>query len=559
MKCLLAAASLAAAAALFSAARNDDFGLGKNIEILVNLYRDLNLFYVDTVDADRMLDDAAYGMVSRLDPYTEFLSEEKMSEFEFLSTGKYGGIGSLIRQSGDYVQIARPYKGSPADRAGLKIGDKILAIDGRDAKGWTTSEVSAALKGDPGTPVKLRIRNFYDGTTEEKEILRERIAISGVPWYGFVSDSIGYIQHNDFTEACSEDMVKAFMEMKNTGRLKGLILDYRSNNGGILQEAVKILSMFVPKGTTVVSMKGRQRSSDAEYRTESEPLDTQVPIVVLTNSGTASAAEIVSGALQDLDRAVLVGSRTYGKGLVQSTRPLAYNSYVKVTTAKYYIPSGRCIQAIDYAHRNEDGSVASVPDSLRREFKTLGGRSVFDGGGITPDVEMTPEYVSRFALVVYGKGYIDEFGDAYALATKECEIPLEGYELPDSVYAAFVEFMTDKDVEFESNTKRAVQRLREAAESELYLEGIEEQIAAIEENLKDDKQSNLEIHRKELSELIEDDVLLRRYYLEGVTSHAVARSAEVLEAIELLGDRARYDSILGRRADERAAAKDNQR
>ncbi len=533
----------AVASLFFVAAKNPDFPIGRNAEILLNLFRDINLFYVDKVDPDELLQNAAAGMTLNLDPYTEYIPEKEMDNFEIMTTGKYGGIGSLIRKKGDYVLIAQPYKGFPADRAGLQIGDKIVEINGKSAKGYTPDTVSLLLKGDPGTNVRLKVEKFFTGQLEDVTLKRERIVISGVPYYGFVNDSIGYIQHSDFTEDCSTDMRRALMELKKEGKLKGLILDYRDNGGGILQEAVKILSLFVPKGTEVVSMKGKRKEMDATFRTETAPVDTELPIVVLTNSGSASAAEIVSGSLQDLDRAVLLGQRTFGKGLVQSTRPVGYNSYLKITTAKYYIPSGRCIQAIDYAHRNEDGSVSFVPDSLIREFTTRNGRKVYDGGGIMPDVKLPAEYASRFALITYAKGYIDDFGDQYCKRHPE-PVDVYNFQLDDAGYAEFVDFMADKDVDFESDTKAALQTLREKAMRERYIDRIDTQLKEIEKGLQDDKESNLKLYRDELSRLIEDNIILRYHYQQGVTAHKLQQDQEVAEAVKLLGDKARYQQII---------------
>ena len=343
---LLTATALLGAAALLTFAAKNDFGLARNMETLVNMMRELSVYYVDEVDADRLMTDAAEGMVRRLDPYTVYMPEEEMTDFQFLTTGKYGGVGALIRKKGDGVVVAQPYKGFPADRAGLQIGDRFVEIAGKDARGMTTEQVSALLKGTPNTNVTIKVEKLLTGQVEEVKLRRERIAISGVGYAGFVADSIGYIQHRDFTEGCYEDMRAALEGLQKQG-LKALVLDYRNNGGGILQEAVKIVSMFVPKGTEVVTTKGR--TEHTVYRTQLEPVAPTLPIVALVNDGTASAAEIVTGSLQDLDRAVLVGQRTFGKGLVQTTRPLGYNSFLKVTTAKYYIPSGRCIQAIDYS------------------------------------------------------------------------------------------------------------------------------------------------------------------------------------------------------------------
>ena len=416
---LTAAAAVGAAGLLTFAARND-FGLGRNMEIAVNMMRELSLNYVDPVDPDRLMEGAAAGMVSDLDPYTEYIPEEGMQDFELLTTGKYDGIGALIRQKDDYVRIAQPYQGSPADKAGLKIGDKILSIDGKDAKGFTTELVSSRLKGEPGSKVKVTVEHL-DGTQQTAAIRRERIAIPGVPYAGWVADGIGYIRHSDFTEGCYEEMRAAIERLRTEKPLKGLVLDYRSNGGGIMQEAVKILGMFVPKGTEVVSTKGRSEDSKQVFRTDTEPILADLPLTVLINGSSASAAEIVAGALQDLDRAVLIGQRSFGKGLVQSPRPLGYNAMLKLTTAKYYIPSGRCIQAIDYSSRDEKGAVKSVPDSLVREFRTRGGRKVYDGGGIMPDifVPLDTTDLTKYYLEVSGRNILYRYTIEYADAHRE--------------------------------------------------------------------------------------------------------------------------------------------
>lgn len=521
-----------------------DFKLGKNSEILLNLFREINMFYVDSVDADRLTVDAARGLTSRLDPYTVYLPEQDMEQFAMMTTGKYGGIGSLIRLHGDYVIIAKPYKDSPADRAGLKVGDKILNIGGQDMTGATTEKVSSLLKGDPGTTVKLKIKRWLTDQEVDLAIKRERIAISGVPFHGWVSDSVGFIQLSEFTEDSANDLRKAFVELKNTGRLKSLVIDLRGNGGGILQEAVKIISLFVPKGTEVVATRGKNSSSDASFKTESDPLDLHTPIAVLTNSGSASASEIVAGALQDLDRAVIIGQRTFGKGLVQGTRHMGYNTYLKVTTAKYYIPSGRCIQAIDYTHRNEDGSVGIVPDSLIKAFTTSNGRTVYDGGGIAPDVKLEADYMSRFAMITYGKSYIDDFADLYYKKNILKEFNPLTFTLTDGDYAEFVAFMADKDVAYESESKALVEQLRIKAERERYLDKIKEQLDAIELQLTDDKNTNLQLHKAEIVEILEDEIILRHSYAQGVAQRRMPADPEVKRAVEVLSNRAEYDKIL---------------
>ncbi len=537
---LLAAATIAAAACATFAVRND-FGLGRNMEIAVNMMRELTLNYVDPVDPDLLMNGAAEGMVRNLDPYTEFIPEEGMSDFELLTTGKYGGVGAIIRQKDDYVRIAQPYENSPADRAGLKIGDLILAIDGTDAAGFTTEQVSSRLKGEPGSRVKVRVRHL-DGTEQTAVIRRERIAIPGVPYAGWVEPGIGYIRHSDFTEGCYEELRGAVERLRAEGELQGLVLDYRSNGGGIMQEAVKILGLFVPKGTEVLSTKGRTEESKQSYRTDAEPLLPDLPLAVLINGSTASASEIVVGALQDLDRAVIVGQRSFGKGLVQSPRPLGYNAMLKLTTAKYYIPSGRCIQAVDYSH-SQQGSVHSVPDSLVSEFRTRAGRKVYDGGGVMPDLKSDPEYISRFALTLYALGFIEDFGDEYTRRNPGQTIDIRTFSITDADYADFVAFMKDKEVPYESDTRAALKTLRKAAESDRF-EELSERFEQLEAELKDDTQTNLETYRRQITESINNDIVQRHGYTAGVIEHALTGDREVARAVAALRDTTEYRRIL---------------
>lgn len=536
-----AVAAVLCIAALSTFAVKNDFGLARNMETLVNMMRELSIYYVDEIDADRLTADAAEGMVRRLDPYTEYMPEEEMTDFQFLTTGKYGGVGALIRKKGDHVVIAQPYRGFPADRAGLQIGDRFVEIAGQDARGMSTERVSSLLKGTPNTTVTVKVEKLLTGRTEEVRLRRERIAISGIGYAGFVADGIGYIQHRDFTEGCYEDMRAALEELQRQG-LKALVLDYRNNGGGILQEAVKIVSMFVPKGTEVVTTDGR--TEHTVYRTQMEPIAASLPVVALVNDGTASAAEIVTGALQDLDRAVLVGQRTFGKGLVQTTRPLGYNNCLKVTTAKYYIPSGRCIQAIDYSSRDEKGAVKSVPDSLVREFRTHGGRRVYDGGGIMPDRRTEPEYISRFAMTLYAMGYIDDFADEYFRERGVQTIDPRRFALSDADYGRFVEFMADKEVPYESDTRRALNQIKAAAKADLYEESLADEIAAIESGIRDDKATNLRTYKREIVDALEGAVILRYCYADGVTEHSLTDDAEVALAVGLLGDGESYARIL---------------
>ena len=538
---LTAAAAVGAAGLLTFAARND-FGLGRNMEIAVNMMRELSLNYVDPVDPDRLMEGAAAGMVSDLDPYTEYIPEEGMQDFELLTTGKYGGIGALIRQKDDYVRIAQPYQGSPADKAGLKIGDKILSIEGEDTKGWDPAQISSALKGTPNTTVRIVIERLIGGEHDTLTLTRERVAIPSVPYAGFVAKGIGYIQHSDFTEGSYEEMRTAIEKLRTQDTLRGLILDYRGNGGGILQEAVKIVSMFVPKGTEVVRTKGRAATQENVFRTANDPILPDLPLAVLINGNSASAAEIVAGSLQDLDRAVLIGQKSFGKGLVQTTRPLGYNTLLKLTTAKYYIPSGRCIQAIDYSSRKQDGTVGKVADSLVREFTTRGGRKVYDGGGISPDIATEPQYISRFAVTLLAMGFIEDFVDEYMQEHHTDTIDNRTFSITDADYDAFVKFMEGKEVPYESETRRVLKVLKEAAENDLYSD-LAQEITAIEGDLKDDTQTNLHTYRKEIAETINNDIVLRHSYQAGVIEHNLGDDTEVLRATEVLENPTEYQEI----------------
>ncbi|MBQ7855866.1 MAG: S41 family peptidase [Alistipes sp.] len=522
-------------------ATRNDFGLGRNMEIVVNLMRELSVGYVDEVSPDEMMKSAAKGITQTLDPYTTYLPEEEMKDFATMTTGKYGGIGSLIRQDSNYVRIAEPYKGSPADRAGLQIGDKILSIDGENAEGFTVEDVSSRLRGEPNTTVRLTIQSLVSGEVSEKKLRRERISIPSISYAGYVAEGVGYIRHADFTEGCYEEMRAAIERLQKQGELKSLILDYRNNGGGVMQSAVKVLSLFLPKGSLVVETKGRTSRESDLYRTEYEPLLPNTPLTVLINGNSASAAEIVAGALQDNDRAVLLGQRSFGKGLVQSTRALGYNSYVKMTTAKYYIPSGRCIQAVRYS---SDGRAESMPDSLVGEFRTVAGRKVYDGGGIMPDVKLKPKYVSSFAATLYLLGVIDDFGDDYFKRHHTQTISPRTFCISDADYEDFKQMVAERNIPYQSESRKALERLRSALKSERYDEGMAEALKSIEQRLKDDKASNLETFRKEITDAINADIVLRFAYSEGMIENSLDNDREIQQAIKLLDNKVEYERIL---------------
>ena len=534
---LIAVATAAVFAGGIFAARND-FGLGRNMEIMVNLMHAISTQYVDEVNADEMMLNGAEGITSKLDPYTDFIPEKDMPDFEAMTTGRYGGIGALIRKKGDYVIIAEPYKGSPADENGLKIGDKIVAINGEDMAKKDVSEISKRLRGEPNTTVKVTVEKLLTGEREELKIRRQRIVIPSITYAGYVTEGVGYIRHADFTDKCYDDMRAAIQYLQSKGELKSLILDYRNNGGGVLQSAIKVLSLFVPKGTMVVETRGRSEKA-RKYYTEYEPLLPNTPLAVLINGNSASAAEIVAGAIQDLDRGVLFGQRSFGKGLVQGTTPLGYNSYAKITVGKYYIPSGRCIQAVNYS---TDGRAEQVADSLIKEFKTARGRKVYDGGGIMPDKKFEPKYISSFAVTLYLMGIVEDFGDDYIKRNGSKPIDVRTFSITDEDYADFVKLAMEKDIPYKSESRAALEKLRTSLAKERNT-SLDEALNAIDKGLKDDKQSNLETFRKEIVEQINQNIVLRYAYAAGVIANSLGGDEEVQEAVKLLADKAEYERI----------------
>ena len=520
-------------------ATRNDFGLGRNMEIMVNLMHALSTQYVDKVDADKMMKNGAEGITSKLDPYTDFIPEEEMPDFEAMTTGRYGGIGALIRKKGDYVIIAEPYKGAPADESGLKIGDKIIAINGEDMCGKDVGDISKRLRGEPNTTVKVTIEHLLTGEREELKIRRRRIVIPSITYAGYVTEGVGYIRHADFTDRCYDDMRAAILRLQSEGELKSLILDYRNNGGGVLQSAIEVLSLFVPKGTMVVETRGRNKEQSKKFYTMHEPLLPKTPLAVLINGNSASAAEIVAGAIQDLDRGVLIGERSYGKGLVQATAPLGYNSYAKITVAKYYIPSGRCIQAMNYS---KDGRAEQVADSLIKEFSTSRGRKVYDGGGIMPDRKIAPKYISNFAATLYLMGIIEDFGDDYIKRNGSKAIDVRNFSISEEDYADFVKLVEGREVPYKSESRTALEKLRKALAKERN-DSLNEALTAIDNGLRDDKNSNLETFRKEITEQINQNIVLRYAYAEGVIANSLRDDEEVQEAVKLLSNKEEYKRI----------------
>ena len=521
-----------------------DFELGQATEVLSNIMREFDMGFVDAVPATTLLNSAVRGMTTATDPYSEYLSEESMSAFEIMTTGRYGGVGSLIRKRGDYVIFAQPYKDSPSDKAGIKIGDKIRAINGENMQGKGVEDISSRLKGEPESAVEVVIERNIGGAIDTLNITRKRISIPSVNYAGIIRDGVGYISHNDFIEGSYDEMRRAVEQLLATDSLKGIILDYRSNGGGVMQEAIDIASLFIPRDSRVVSLMGRDSSSLRHFNTRYAPIAENIPLVVLVSGSSASASEILAGALQDMDRAVVMGDRTYGKGLVQETRYVGYNNYLKYTTAKYYIPSGRCIQARNYASMRTDGSVSTVPDSLISEFRTRGGRKVYDGGGILPDVEIAPEYVSRFAVTLYAMGFMEDWADIYMQKHHNRNIDVRTFSITDEDYADFCAFISDKDIPYESDTRKALKALEKALEKDLYTESLGGVVETLRAELKDDKMSNMQTYREEIVDALNSDIVLRYAYQQGVQEHMAASDKEVEQAVELILDRERYTNIL---------------
>lgn len=519
------------------------FEISKNIDIFTTLYKELNIFYVDETDPGELMKKAIDSMLESLDPYTTYIPESEMEDFRFMTTGQYGGIGAIISKRGDYVMISEPYEGFPANKAGLIAGDKLLEINGKSVKGKSTEDVSKVLKGQPNTTVNVLIERIGKDSPFEVELKREEIKVKSVPYSTILDGNIGYIKMTSFTRNVSNEVAEAFKEISEGVELNGLIFDLRGNPGGLLNEAVNTTNLFIEKGQEVVSTKGKVKDWDKVYNTLNDPLDKEIPLAVLINSRSASASEIVSGAIQDLDRGVVVGQRSFGKGLVQQTRKLSYNSQLKVTIAKYYIPSGRCIQALDYSDRNEDGSVGSISDSLKTEFKTFNGRSVWDGGGVNPDVVLEPRKYSNILASIMSKRHIFDFANDFYREHSSITSPSD-FELTDSLYLVFTNYLQGKEYDYETRTEKAITKLLKDAEKEKYSEDLQKEIDALDQKMKASKTNDLERFKDQISQVIESEIVTRYYFQNGRIEASLKHDDEVNKAVEILKDSDTYKSIL---------------
>lgn len=526
----------------FTNAGTNYFEISKNLDIFATLFREVNTYYVDDVDAGKLMKKAIDEMLESLDPYTNYISEAEAEDFRFQMTGQYGGIGSLVGIKGDYIMITEPYEGYPAHKADLRAGDVLLEIEGKSTKNKTTADISKLLKGQPGTQVKLRIRR--DGEADMvKTLTREEIQLKNVPYFGMITENTGYIRLASFTQNAGKEVRDAMVELKKNPALKSVILDVRGNPGGLLHESINIVNVFVNQGLEVVSTKGKVQEWDKSYKTLNQPVDSEIPLVVLTNRGSASASEIVSGSIQDLDRGVVIGQKTFGKGLVQSTRPLTYNSQLKVTTAKYYTPSGRCIQALDYTHRNADGSVGSVPDSLKKEFKTKNGRKVFDGGGVDPDVSTKQYQYSKIAESLVTKQLVFDYATQYR--NKHASIPpAKQFSLTDADFADFKAFISGKNYDYQTASEKALEDFKKKAEDEKYFDAVKVQYDQLKQNLGHDKQADLDRNKAEIMELLEAEIAERYYFQKAQYEMSFKHDDDVQEALKLFGDMGRYRDIL---------------
>jgi carboxyl-terminal processing protease len=517
------------------------FEIAKNLDIFTTVYRELNNYYVDETDPGKLMKTAIDKMLKSLDPYTNYIPESEIEDFQFMTTGQYGGIGAVITKRKDYVFISEPYKGFPAQKAGLIAGDKILEIDGESAKGKNTEEVSKALKGQPNTDVELLIERPYMKEPFTVNFKRQKISVKSVPYFSYVDDGIGYIKLRSFTRDCSKDIKEALLDLKKQGELRGLILDLRGNPGGLLNESVSIVNLFVEKGQEVVSTKGKIESWDKVYKASRPPIDLETPIVVLINQSSASASEIVAGAIQDLDRGIVIGKRSFGKGLVQQTKKLSYNSQLKLTVAKYYIPSGRCIQALDYSNRNEDGSVGKVPDSLMTAFKTKNGRTVYDGGGIKPDVEVEQDDISNLIIsLIQERLFFD-----YATYFKHSNASLDSsFTMNDKDFNSFVNFLSDKSYDYKTETEKALEELKSTSENENYFEFIESKFLDLSNEFEINKKNDLNRNKDIIKEILSEEIVSRYYFQEGRIRTSLKYDKEVQEAIKYLAQQNLYDSVL---------------
>lgn len=542
------ALAIVAAAAISSiaATRSNKGEITRNLDIFNALYKELQTNYVDSISAEKSINTAIAAMLHDIDPYTEYYSSANQDDIALMTSGEYGGIGAIIMEKpGQGVFISEPYLGSPSQKAGLKPGDLIMMIDNDTVTSWHSDQVKDKLTGQAGTPLKIKVKRPYaTDSIITVDIIRDKIQIPTIPYYGVVKDNIGYIDLSSFTDKSGTEVRNALIELKKDPRVKSIILDLRGNTGGLLEEAVKIVGLFVPKNTEVLRTRGKGVMNEKIYKTTAAPIDTEIPLVVLTDGNTASASEITAGALQDLDRAVIVGSRSFGKGLVQTTRPLPYDGILKVTIAKYYIPSGRLIQAIDYSHRNPDGSVGRIPDSLTNVFKTKHGREVRDGGGITPDIKVEYPEINRLTYNIIVDHWAFDYATKFA-AEHPTIAPADKFVLTDSIFEDFKAYIDPEKFNYDKVCEQMLSSLKKTAEVEGYMnDSIKNQFSILEGMLKHNLNHDLDNNRQAIEEILAGEIIKRYYYQKGQVIESLKRDATLDSAAVILNDANRYKELL---------------
>ncbi len=528
---------IAITASIISYAFTDDlFEISKNLDVFSSMYRELNLYYVDETKPGQLMKTASDAMLQSLDPYTEYYTESEIEDYKIITTGQYGGIGASVREIADKVVISEVYENSPAAKAGIKAGDMIIEISGVAMKGKSSDDISKLMKGQAGTPIKLKIERLGETKILDYNIQREEIRVKDVPYYGMLNAETGYIKLTGFTQDAAKEVKEAFLKLKTENNCKSLVLDLRENPGGLLHQAVDIVNFFVEKGIDVCITKGRVKEWEQTYKAVNNPLDLTMPIAILVDRNSASASEVVSGSLQDLDRAVIIGQRTYGKGLVQQTKPLSYNTQLKLTVAKYYIPSGRCIQALDYTHRNEDGSVDHVSDSLITAFKTRNGRIVYDGAGILPDIQTEPQVLSDITFTLVTKNLIFDYATLYLIKHPTLSTSAKEFKLSDAEYAEFVSHLQGKDYVYKTESEEAMTALQKSAEADKYFTDIKTEYEQLQKRLMDRKKDDLQKFKPEIKRMIEDEIASRYYFLKGRIEVSLKYDTDIAEAISLLSN-----------------------
>jgi carboxyl-terminal processing protease len=522
-----------------TAAEQHSFRISKNLSIFNSVFRELDMFYVDTLNYDKVMKTTLDQMLAKLDPYTVYMPEEETDDLKFMTTGEYAGIGAMIMKKDKEILISEPYEGMPAQRNDLRAGDVIIEVDGQKVDGLSVSEVSAKLKGTPNTLIKLKLKRLGEKKFVEKQFLREKIQVNPVGYSAKVADKVGYVLLNEFTDRAAIELKSSVADLIKQHKIESLVLDIRNNGGGLIDEAVKIVGYFVPKGTDVVTTKGKNSEAERTYKTPSDPIFPELRLVVLTNRSSASASEILSGSIQDLDRGVIVGERTFGKGLVQNIRPVGFGGHLKVTTAKYYIPSGRCIQALDYSHRNEDGSVGRVADSLTTEFKTRNGRKVRDGGGIVPDTLTKDDRKLNIAYYIFAQNLYFDFATLYVQQHPTIASPAD-FTLSDKDFKAFSDYLVEKKFAYTTQTEKYYNELVETAKIEGMDTIAKVEFAALKAKLVPDITKSIAENKSDISELLSLEIIKRYYFQKGEIQYSLRTDKDLKVAIELLKPNGAY-------------------